>query len=59
MTLPSLHSMSGLSPFLGDNESETLVNVTMAQWDFEDETFDDISVDAKDFIEGLLDKNMK
>ena len=52
-------SISGLSPFLGDSEAETLVNVTMAQWDFEDETFDEISEDAKDFISNLLVKDIR
>ena len=52
-------SVSGLSPFLGDQEAETLVNVTMAQWDFEDDTFDEISEDAKDFISSLLVKDIR
>ena len=51
--------MSGLSPFLGDSEAETLANVTMATWDFEDEAFDEISDDAKDFISKLLVKSMR
>eukprot|EP00057_Strongylocentrotus_purpuratus_P013444 XP_011667918.1 PREDICTED: myosin light chain kinase, smooth muscle isoform X2 [Strongylocentrotus purpuratus] len=46
--------LSGLSPFMGDNDAETLNNVTLAEWDFEDEAFDAISEDAKTFIEGLL-----
>ncbi|XP_041477176.1 myosin light chain kinase, smooth muscle-like isoform X3 [Lytechinus variegatus] len=46
--------LSGLSPFMGDNDAETLNNVTLAEWDFEDEAFDTISEDAKTFIEGLL-----
>ena len=51
--------MSGLSPFMGDNDSETLVSVTMAQWDFDDDTFDEISDDAKNYIEKLLVKDMR
>uniref|UniRef100_A0AAY4B399 Myosin light chain kinase, smooth muscle n=1 Tax=Denticeps clupeoides TaxID=299321 RepID=A0AAY4B399_9TELE len=51
--------VSGLSPFMGDNDSETLANVTSATWDFEDEAFDEISDDAKDFISSLLKKGMK
>ena len=39
---------------MGDNDAETLNNVTLAEWDFEDEAFDAISEDAKTFIEGLL-----
>ncbi|TSM68901.1 Myosin light chain kinase, smooth muscle [Bagarius yarrelli] len=51
--------VSGLSPFMGDNETETLSNVTSATWDFEDEAFDEISDEAKDFISNLLKKDMK
>lgn len=41
---------------MGDDDSETLSNVTLGEWDFEDEAFDDISEDAKDFISKLLVK---
>ncbi|XP_046902304.1 myosin light chain kinase, smooth muscle isoform X1 [Hypomesus transpacificus] len=51
--------VSGLSPFMGDNDNETLSNVTSATWDFEDEAFDEISDNAKDFITNLLKKSMK
>ncbi|XP_076602371.1 myosin light chain kinase, smooth muscle isoform X4 [Chaetodon auriga] len=51
--------LSGLSPFMGDNDNETLSNVTSATWDFEDEAFDEISDNAKDFITNLLKKDMK
>ncbi|XP_041807380.1 myosin light chain kinase, smooth muscle isoform X2 [Chelmon rostratus] len=51
--------LSGLSPFMGDNDNETLSNVTSATWDFEDEAFDEISDTAKDFITNLLKKDMK
>ncbi|KAM6970665.1 myosin light chain kinase, smooth muscle [Aplochiton taeniatus] len=51
--------VSGLSPFMGDNDNETLSNVTSATWDFEDEAFDEISDNAKDFITMLLKKDMK
>uniref|UniRef100_A0A3B5MIP6 Protein kinase domain-containing protein n=1 Tax=Xiphophorus couchianus TaxID=32473 RepID=A0A3B5MIP6_9TELE len=51
--------LSGLSPFMGDNDNETLANVTSATWDFEDEAFDEISENAKDFITNLLKKDMK
>lgn len=53
------HRLSGLSPFMGDNDNETLSNVTSASWDFEDEAFDEISDNAKDFITNLLKKDMK
>ncbi|XP_078408314.1 myosin light chain kinase, smooth muscle-like isoform X2 [Cetorhinus maximus] len=51
--------VSGLSPFMGDNDNETLSNVTSATWDFDDDAFDEISDDAKDFIDNLLKKDMK
>ena len=54
-----MRRLSGLSPFLGDTEPETLANVTMAQWDFEDDAFSDISEDAEDFISSLLHKNTR
>lgn len=54
-----LPRVSGLSPFMGDNDNETLANVTSATWDFDDEAFDEISEDAKDFISNLLKKDMK
>ncbi|XP_022194515.2 probable serine/threonine-protein kinase nek3 isoform X2 [Nilaparvata lugens] len=49
--------LSGLSPFMGETDVETMANVTIAQYDFDDDAFDDISQDAKDFISKLLMKN--
>lgn len=46
--------LSGLSPFMGDNELETMANVTKAEYDYDDENFDNISNEAKDFISKLL-----
>lgn len=51
-----LHRLSGLSPFMGDNDAETFANITRAYYDFDDEAFDAISQDAKDFISALLVK---
>ncbi|XP_050411025.1 myosin light chain kinase, smooth muscle isoform X2 [Patella vulgata] len=51
--------LSGLSPFMGDSESETLANVTSATWDFNAEEFDSISKEAKDFISKLLIKDKR
>ncbi|XP_069686561.1 titin homolog isoform X2 [Periplaneta americana] len=48
--------LSGLSPFMGDNDAETFANITRADYDFDDEAFDAISQDAKDFISALLVK---
>ncbi|KAL6030824.1 hypothetical protein STEG23_022524, partial [Scotinomys teguina] len=48
--------LSGLSPFLGDNDAETLTNILACRWDLEDEEFQDISEEAKEFISKLLIK---
>lgn len=41
---------------MGDTDIETMANVTVVQYDFDDEVFNDISDDAKDFISKLLVK---
>ncbi|XP_068670413.1 death-associated protein kinase 1-like isoform X1 [Montipora foliosa] len=48
--------LSGLMPFSGEDDHQTLVKVAKADWDFDDECFDDLSHDAMGFIEGLLVK---
>ncbi|MCJ8741439.1 hypothetical protein PDJAM_G00070620 [Pangasius djambal] len=48
--------LSGLSPFLGDDDSETLNNVLTVSWYFDEETFEHVSAEAKDFISNLLIK---
>lgn len=49
--------LSGLSPFAGDNDVETLKNVRACDWEFDDEAFATISSEAKDFIKRLLTRN--
>ncbi|XP_053616109.1 probable serine/threonine-protein kinase fhkC isoform X2 [Plodia interpunctella] len=49
--------LSGLSPFMGETDIETMANVTVAKYDFDDEAFNEISEDAKDFISRLLVKD--
>lgn len=49
--------LSGLSPFMGDNDMETMANVLRATYDFNDDSFDPISDLAKDFIAKLLVKD--
>ncbi|XP_026501254.2 myosin light chain kinase, smooth muscle-like [Vanessa tameamea] len=49
--------LSGLSPFMGETDIETMANVTIAKYDFDDEAFNEISEDAKDFISKLLVKD--
>ena len=51
--------LSGLSPFMGDDDIQTMTNVTIGRYDFEDETFDSVSEEAKDFIGKLLLKNSR
>lgn len=46
--------LSGFSPFMGDNDQETLKNVAKGEWDFEEEAFNDISDEALDWIEKIL-----
>ena len=52
--MSALYRLSGLSPFLGDTDTETFANVSACEWDFDDECFDEVSNESKDFIEGLL-----
>ncbi|KAG1964470.1 myosin light chain kinase family member 4 isoform X1 [Pimephales promelas] len=49
--------LSGLSPFLGEDDNETLNNILACQWSFEEAEFSDISEEAKDFITRLLVKS--
>lgn len=50
-------SLSGLSPFVGADDFETMTNVSVAKYSFDYQPFDDISDQAKDFIEKLLVKD--
>ncbi|KAF2885739.1 hypothetical protein ILUMI_20443 [Ignelater luminosus] len=49
--------LSGLSPFAGENDIETLKNVKACDWDFDEEAFNNVSEEGKDFIRRLLVKN--
>uniref|UniRef100_A0A8D2ANX4 Myosin light chain kinase 2, skeletal/cardiac muscle n=1 Tax=Sciurus vulgaris TaxID=55149 RepID=A0A8D2ANX4_SCIVU len=49
--------LSGLSPFLGDDDTETLNNVLSANWYFDEETFEAVSDEAKDFVSNLIVKD--
>ncbi|XP_065768811.1 myosin light chain kinase family member 4 isoform X3 [Muntiacus reevesi] len=48
--------LSGLSPFLGDDDAETLNNILACRWDLEEQEFQDISEEAREFISKLLIK---
>lgn len=52
----SASRLSGESPFQGDSDAETLALVTSAQWEFDEESFSDITEEAKGFISSLLVK---
>jgi myosin-light-chain kinase len=49
--------LSGLSPFMGENDNDTYANINRANFDYDDEAFTDISDEAKDFISKLLIKD--
>jgi len=49
--------LSGLSPFMGENDNETYANINRVNYDFDDESFTDISDEAKDFISKLLNRD--
>lgn len=50
----SVNRLSGLSPFAGDTDEQTLRNVGSCDWEFDSETFSSVSDHAKDFIRRLL-----
>lgn len=56
--LPLGFRLSGESPFQGNSDAETLALVTAAQWEF-DESFDEITDEAKNFISSLLNKDTR
>uniref|UniRef100_A0A672HMR6 Myosin, light chain kinase 5 n=1 Tax=Salarias fasciatus TaxID=181472 RepID=A0A672HMR6_SALFA len=51
--------LSGESPFQGNSDAETLASVTAAEWEFDEESFDDITEEAKHFIGSLLVKDAR
>ena len=50
-------SLSGTSPFFSDNAVMVVDRIKEARYDFYGEQFDRISVEAKEFISALLQKN--
>ena len=44
---------------MGDNDGETYTNISKAEFDFNDEAFNEISDEAKDFISKLLVKDLR
>ncbi|RXG57425.1 Serine/threonine-protein kinase 17A [Armadillidium vulgare] len=49
--------LSGYTPFGGDTDQETFVNITQGDFDFPEEYFSNVTHQAKDFISGLLLKS--
>ncbi|XP_042523314.1 myosin light chain kinase 3 [Dipodomys spectabilis] len=48
--------LSGLSPFLGETDTETMNFIVNCSWDFDAGTFEGLSEEAKDFVSRLLVK---
>uniref|UniRef100_A0A8D0HKJ0 Myosin light chain kinase 3 n=1 Tax=Sphenodon punctatus TaxID=8508 RepID=A0A8D0HKJ0_SPHPU len=48
--------LSGLSPFLGETDTETMNYIVNCSWDFDAEAFEQLSEEAKDFVSKLLVK---
>ncbi|KYN42282.1 Serine/threonine-protein kinase 17B [Trachymyrmex septentrionalis] len=46
--------LTGFSPFGGETDQETFQNISLGEVDFPEELFEDISVQAKDFVAKLL-----
>ncbi|XP_029819945.1 death-associated protein kinase 2-like [Manacus vitellinus] len=55
--LEKLGRLSGLSPFQGETDAETLSNVVAGAYEFEERCFSQTSEMAKDFIQQLLVKD--
>ncbi|XP_054624628.1 myosin light chain kinase, smooth muscle-like isoform X2 [Dunckerocampus dactyliophorus] len=51
--------LSGESPFQGNSNAETFTLVAAARYEFDPESFEDISDQAKDFIGALLKKDRR
>ena len=53
---PSPSSLTGMSPFLGDDDMETIQNISSGEYEYPDpeEDYEDISDLAKGFIDSLL-----
>lgn len=51
---PSLCSLSGVSPFFGENPQITRFHIKEVRYDFNATAFEQVSQDAKDFIRSLM-----
>uniref|UniRef100_UPI00398EC822 myosin light chain kinase 3 isoform X2 n=1 Tax=Pristiophorus japonicus TaxID=55135 RepID=UPI00398EC822 len=48
--------LSGMSPFLGDHDTETMNNIINANWNFDTEGFENVTEESKEFVSNLLVK---
>ncbi|KAK1161952.1 myosin light chain kinase 3-like isoform X1 [Acipenser oxyrinchus oxyrinchus] len=46
--------LSGMSPFLGDNDTDTMNNILHGNCEFDSGSFENVSAEAKDFMSRLL-----
>ena len=46
--------LSGISPFMGDDDKQTLLKVRRGYWDFDDDVWLNISLEAKEFLKMVL-----
>jgi len=51
------HRLSGTSPFFGENPQITMFRIKEVRLDFNTAAFEQVSQDAKDFINSLLQLN--
>lgn len=51
--------LSGINPFAAETNQQVIENIINAEYNFEDEAFKDISLEAMDFIDRLLVKERK
>ncbi|NEU36127.1 hypothetical protein GN156_36340, partial [bacterium LRH843] len=46
--------LTGISPFRGSNDRETLTNIRENKWSFREEVWQNLSREARDFVRLLL-----
>ena len=51
--------LAGYPPFYAENDTAMFERIMNADYDFDDECWDDVTDDAKDFIDNLLQKDPK
>uniref|UniRef100_A0A8V5GDK8 Uncharacterized protein n=1 Tax=Melopsittacus undulatus TaxID=13146 RepID=A0A8V5GDK8_MELUD len=51
--------LSGINPFIAETNQQVIENILNAEYNFDDEAFKDLSIEAMDFIDRLLVKERK